>query len=149
MTTFQQVELPAVQAGEQQKEKRVVNAPNGPPSHDDKTPLDDVPAQRRAEDVKRAGLAAADSSTDDWWKSCADAGIAELARRGLPFQAADVVELLGVPEPDHPNRWGPRFLAAAGAGVITHVGFAASKRPTSAKSILRLWRGTRTEDGDT
>jgi hypothetical protein len=86
------------------------------------------------------GLAEADAGTDDWWKDCADRGIAELARRGHDFQAVDLLDL-GVPEPDHANRWGSRLHAAAMAGLIECVGFAPSKRATTRTSIVRVWRG--------
>jgi hypothetical protein len=96
-------------------------------------------------DVGRAlrdeGVTAIDGSTDDWWRDCVDRGIAEFARRGVVFQAFDVMDVLGIPEPDHPNRIGGRFHAAARAGLIEPVGFAQSRRPTAKASIVRTWRG--------
>jgi hypothetical protein len=41
----------------------------------------------------------AEAGTDEQWRDCADRGIAELARRGQPFQAFDLCDL-GVPEPE-------------------------------------------------
>jgi len=110
-----------------------------------------IPGQRRAtqdelpliydgDDRKAEGLDQADAGTDDWWRSCCDAGIAELARRGQPFQAVDLLDL-GVPEPSHPNRWGPRLHAAARAGVIEPVGYGPSRRATTACSAVRVWIG--------
>jgi hypothetical protein len=99
-----------------------------------------------ADERKAAGMGRADAGTDDWWKSCVDAGIAELARRGVPFQAVDLLDI-GVPEPDHPNRWGPRLSAAARRGVIAPVGYAPSKRPTTSCSVVRIWRGVPPEAG--
>jgi hypothetical protein len=87
------------------------------------------------------GVEQAIEATDDWWRDCCDRGIAELARRGHDFQAADLTAL-GVPDPDHPNRWGARLHLAARRGVIEPVGFAQSHRPTVKASIVRTWRGT-------
>ncbi len=91
-------------------------------------------------DLRDDGVRAANDGRDTWWSECCDRGIAELARRGQPFQAADLLEL-GVPEPDHPNRWGGRLYAAGRAGTIECVAFAQSKRPTTRASIVRVWRG--------
>ncbi len=90
--------------------------------------------------LRDEGVAAANEGGDSWWTDCCDRGIAELARRGQPFQAVDLVEL-GVPEPDHANRWGGRLYAAARAGVVECVGYAPSKRATTKASIVRVWRG--------
>ncbi|TQS44359.1 hypothetical protein FL583_15615 [Cryptosporangium phraense] len=87
----------------------------------------------------------ADIGTDEWWRDCCDRGIVALAaqtyRTGATFQAFDLIDI-GVPEPDSPNRWGPRLLAAARAGIVEPVGYGPSKRPTVAKSAARIWRGT-------
>lgn len=91
--------------------------------------------------LKADGMARAEQSTDDWWRSSCDQAIAEAARLGRPFQAFDLCEWFGLPEPRHPNQWGPRLSAAAKQGVIEAAGWAESKRPTTAKSAVRLWRG--------
>lgn len=54
--------------------------------------------------------------------------------------AHDVAEL-GVPDPDHPARWGGLFSAAARAGIIRLVGYAPSSRPTVHRAIVRVWTG--------
>ena len=90
---------------------------------------------------KQAGMDEAAEHTDLDWAAQCDAAIRVAARLGLPFQAADLVQAGLLPEPDHPNRWGPRFLAASRAGVITSTGFAPSKRPTVHRSICRTWKG--------
>lgn len=100
---------------------------------------DDEPQDPRS--VKAAGIARAEAGTDDWWKDCCDRAIAALAATGLPFQAADLADL-GLPDADHPNRMGARFLAAARRGVIEPIGYAPSKRPSTACSAVRVWRGT-------
>jgi hypothetical protein len=93
-----------------------------------------------ADALKEQGLAQVDSNASDWWKQCADQGIRHLASTGQVFQCADLIDL-GVPEPHHPNAWGARMNAAAKAGLIVPAGWGASKRPTVAKSAVRLWRG--------
>lgn len=80
--------------------------------------------------------------TDGWWARTCDAGIAELARRGHPFEAWDLVAL-GVPEPEQPSRWGARLRAAAKAGTIEPAGAGPSSRPTVRGSLVRRWRGVR------
>lgn len=81
------------------------------------------------------------NNADDWWWSCAWAGLEQLASHQVAFQAFDLIEL-GVPEPDHPNRWGPLFATAAQAGLIVRLGYAPSKRPTVRGSAAAVWRGT-------
>jgi hypothetical protein len=85
-------------------------------------------------------LAQTDTNVDDWWRSCAWRGLETLAQSGRPFTASDLPEL-GVPDPDHPNRWGALFRAAQGAGLIVCVGFAVATRPSRHGGILRLWAG--------
>lgn len=89
-----------------------------------------------------AVLADVAERTDAWWSSTADAAIAELARRGHPFEAFDLVAL-GVPEPEHASRWGARLRAAAKAGLIEPAGAGPSSRPTVRGSLVRRWRGVR------
>lgn len=101
----------------------------------------DPAAGRRA---KTQGMAAADAGTDVTWQEACDAAIAVMARRGVVFQAADLIAEGLVDEPDHPNRWGGRFVAAARAGVIESCGYAQSKRATVHASICRTWIGTTT-----
>lgn len=86
------------------------------------------------------GRTRADENADAWWKATADQAIRALAETGRVFDAYALAEA-GVPEPDHPSRWGPRFLAAARAGVIVPAGYASSRRPATAGSAVRVWRG--------
>lgn len=83
-----------------------------------------------------------DEATDDFWRRTCDAGIRELARRGVVFQCADLLEL-GVPEPEHPSRWGARLHHAARVGLIEPVGAEPSRRVTVRASLVRTWRGVR------
>lgn len=91
--------------------------------------------------LKEEGMAAADASTDGWWRECCDRAIQQAADTGRPFQAFDLCEWFGLPEPRHANQWGPRLSSAAKRGVIVPAGWAESNRPTTAKSAVRLWRG--------
>ncbi|NUP16594.1 MAG: hypothetical protein HOZ81_10895 [Streptomyces sp.] len=94
------------------------------------------------ETAKADGMALAQASTPvDWAEACA-AAIEVMARRGVEFQAADLIAEGLVDEPDSPNRWGPAFLRAAAAGVIAAHGYAKSKRATVHSSICRTWIGT-------
>lgn len=92
--------------------------------------------------LKEDGMRRADENTDDWWRNTCDRAIAEAARTGKPFQAFDLCEWYGLPEPHSANAWGPRLAAAARRGVIEGIGWGPSSRPTTAKSAVRIWRGT-------
>jgi hypothetical protein len=94
------------------------------------------------ERAKTAGIAAADEHTEVDWASACDAAIDEMARRGVVFQAADLVAEGLVDEPDHPARWGARFSAAAKRGVIVHAGVVQSSRATVHRSLCRQWIGS-------
>lgn len=102
--------------------------------------LDEVRARAAARQVD--GLTRADENTDAFWRATADQAIRARAETGRVFDAYALAED-GVPEPDHPSRWGPRFLAAARAGVIVPAGYASSRRPATAGSAVRVWRGAR------
>jgi hypothetical protein len=99
----------------------------------------DPAAGRRA---KQDGMGAADAATDADWATRCDAAIEEMARRGQPLQAADLIEQQLVGEPDRSAQWGPRFLAASRAGLIAQAGAVASKRATVHSSLCRQWIGT-------
>jgi hypothetical protein len=107
-----------------------------------RSPLDNHPplASYLTTAAPKRGVDIADAHTDAWWRSCCDAGIEYLASTGVVFQAADLADL-GVPDPSSGKFWGPRFHAAARHGLIELVGYAPSKRPTCAGSLVRLWRG--------
>lgn len=91
--------------------------------------------------AKVAGMAQADANTPVAWAAACDAAIELMARRGVVFQAADLIAEGLVDEPDHPNRWGPRFAAAARNGVIQPAGYASSKRRTVRSSACKQWIG--------
>ncbi|MET9304953.1 hypothetical protein ABZX68_06390 [Streptomyces cellulosae] len=94
------------------------------------------------ETAKANGMALAQANTPiDWAEACA-AAIVLMARRGVEFQAADLIAEGLVDEPDSPNRWGPAFLRASRAGIIEPAGVAQSKRATVRRSLCRAWQGT-------
>lgn len=105
-------------------------------------PVQGVVSAKSAEVAKKDGIARATANTDaDWATACRNA-IAEMARRGTPFQAADLIAEGLVDEPDSTARWGAAFYAAARAGLITEAGFVKSKRATVHGSICKQWLGT-------
>ena len=79
-------------------------------------------------------------NADAWWSDCAERAVSWWAEAGVPFTVNDVREL-GVPEADHPNRWGALFSAMRARGVIESVGFAVSTRRSRHGGVLRVWRG--------
>jgi hypothetical protein len=82
-----------------------------------------------------------DAATAEGWTSSALAGIEALALTGRIFQAFDLVDQLGVPEPKSPAAWGAVFNRARRLGLIRRVGYAQSKRPTVAGSACAEWVG--------
>lgn len=91
--------------------------------------------------LKAQGMAEADRAASDDWKAECDDGIAEMARRRIPFQASDLVREGLVSEPDNHHQWGPRFAYAARRGVIREVAATKSLRTTSRSSRLVTWIG--------
>ncbi|MFD0437050.1 hypothetical protein [Streptomyces chartreusis] len=94
------------------------------------------------ETAKAEGMALAQANTPVAWADACAKAIEVMARRGVEFQAADLISEQLVNEPDNPNRWGPAFLRAAAAGVIEAHSYAKSKRATVNSSICRTWIGT-------
>lgn len=95
-----------------------------------------------AEAAKADGIARAAANTSPDWATACRAAIELMARRGIPFQAADLIAEGLVDEPDHPARWGAAFNNAARAGVIEAAGYVRSKRATVHGSICKQWTGT-------
>lgn len=91
---------------------------------------------------KADGIARAEANTAPDWGTACRAAIEVMARRGVPFQAADLIAEGLVDEPDHTARWGAAFNSAARAGVIEEAGFVKSKRATVHGSICKQWIGT-------
>jgi hypothetical protein len=93
--------------------------------------------------AKRDGMARAAANTPVDWATACDAAIREMAHRGQPFQAADLIAEGLVDEPPHHAMWGARFGAAARAGIIRQAGAVPSKRATVHRSLCRQWIGVR------
>lgn len=85
------------------------------------------------------GVQLAIDNTDEYWHSIAMSALTSLARSRNVFDAYDVT-LLGVPDPDHPNRWGALFRGAHTSGLIEHAGYRQSRRPGRAGGLCRTWR---------
>lgn len=105
--------------------------------HADQLSLDDLERARRRRDH---GQEVATWSTDIAWKEAADRVIRELAAAGEPFTAEELRAIVGPPF-GSPNALGPRFMAAARAGIIARVGSRQSTRPEAAGRWLAVWRG--------
>jgi hypothetical protein len=108
------------------------------------TPIEGTVNPAAGEAAKTAGMAKASTIDPDWAAAC-DKAITVMAARGVIFQAADLIEAGLVDEPPHANCWGPRFGAAARAGVIRSAGYGPSKRATVHGSICHQWVGAGTE----
>ena len=77
----------------------------------------------------------------DWCKA-ADAAMQYLIRRGEPFSADDLRELLKTAgEPATPNAWGGMFIAYARRGMIHRVGGGPSKRQKRNGGHRHMWVG--------
>lgn len=92
--------------------------------------------------LRDEGMAKAEESTNEWWRSCGLRAIEAAAKTGQVFQAFDLVERYGLEEPANPKaQWGPLLAAARRAGLIVPAGWGESKRPTAHASGVKLWRG--------
>ena len=105
-------------------------------------PVSGTVSAEAGEAAKADGMARAEANTPIDWATACQNGIAEMARRGLPFQAADLIAEGLVDEPEHPSMWGPQFGIAARAGVVEEAGYVRSKRATVHGSICKQWTGT-------
>lgn len=107
-------------------------------------PVQGTVSPAAGEAAKADGIARATANTAPDWATACRAAIELMARRGTPFQAADLIAEGLVDEPDSPARWGAAFMAAAKAGVIEEAGYVRSKRATVHGSICKQWTGTDT-----
>jgi len=105
-------------------------------------PVQGAVSAAAAQAAKQDGIARATANTQPDWATACRAAIELMARRGIPFQAADLIAEGLIDEPDHPARWGAAFNNAARAGVIEEAGFVRSKRATVHGSICKQWIGT-------
>lgn len=74
-----------------------------------------------------------------WWNTAMN-WLRAYAVSGIEFDAYDLTKA-GVPEPDHPNRWGALFHTAKTQGLIEHAGYHQSERPGRAGGVCAVWRG--------
>ncbi|NYV73666.1 hypothetical protein [Streptomyces sp. UH6] len=109
-------------------------------------PIPGTVSPAAGEAAKADGMAAAQSATPITWAAACQNAIREMARRGKPFQAADLLAEGLVDEPASPAQWGPQFGIAAKAGVIQQAGAVPSKRATVHRSLCRQWIGTGTRE---
>jgi hypothetical protein len=66
------------------------------------------------------------------------------ARTGRLFTSYEVTRDNDLPEPPNPRAdWGNLVLALVRDGLIEHVTFDRSSRPTGERSAVGVWRGTR------
>lgn len=89
----------------------------------------------------RQGLESAIDNADPWWWSTAWSALATEAKTGREFDAFDLTDRYGVDGPDSPARWGALFRSAHTQGLIVPVGFRASRRPSRAGGVCRVWTG--------
>jgi hypothetical protein len=76
------------------------------------------------------------------------AAIARRAARAGTFTVFDVAKESALPEPHHANWWGIGAGIAHREGLIVAVDAVQSKRPKTAKSLVRLWIGARFAEKD-
>lgn len=77
---------------------------------------------------------------DEPWRDCAERAVRHLASVGAEFTADDLTEM-GVPDPDHPSRWGSLFAALKAEGLIVVAGYKASTRKSRNGGVCRSWIG--------
>lgn len=66
------------------------------------------------------------------------------ARTGQLFTSYEIAKNNDLPEPPNARAdWGNLVLSLVRDGVIEHVTFDRSRRPTGEKSAVGVWRGTR------
>ena len=91
--------------------------------------------------MSRYGLQRASDNRDPWTWHPAMAALKQLAATGETFESYDLSDQFGV-YLDSPYRYGALFSSAARSGLIEHVGYTVSRRPTRSGGITRTWRGT-------
>lgn len=66
------------------------------------------------------------------------------ARTGQRFTTYEIAKGRDLPEPPNPRAdWGNAAQRFAREGLIEHVGYDRSSRPTGERSAVAVWRGTR------
>ncbi|MFD5709533.1 hypothetical protein ACFWHW_03910 [Streptomyces pharetrae] len=78
-----------------------------------------------------------------WADQCRPAFVAA-ARTGRMFTSYEIARDNDLPEPPNPRAdWGNLVLSLVRDGLIEHVAFDRSRRPTGERSAVAVWRGTR------
>ena len=91
-------------------------------------------------EARDRGMSLVMRSADDEWLDRFDDAVEELARRHVPFTAAEIREMCGDP-PGSPNAFGARLSAWARSGRIVHWGWERSTRPERRASVVGVWVG--------
>ena len=91
-------------------------------------------------EARDRGMSLVMRSADELWCDRFDDAVAELARRHVPFTAAEVREMCGDP-PGSPNVFGARLSAWARSGRIVHWGYEKSRRAERRASVVGVWVG--------
>lgn len=98
-------------------------------------------------DLAKAGAQAAQQRADQalfgTWSERAYAAFLAVARKGEPFQTEDVrvaAAQYGLPDAPDNRAWGAVALRALRESLITRVGYAPVKNPTSHAAPKSVWR---------
>ncbi|WP_033307379.1 hypothetical protein RFN58_07080 [Streptomyces iakyrus] len=78
------------------------------------------------------------------WAATVRPAFVAAARTGQLFTSYEIAKANDLPEPPNPRAdWGNLVLSLVRDGVIEHVAFDRSRRPTGERSAVGVWRGTR------
>ncbi|MGW5616222.1 hypothetical protein [Streptomyces sp. NPDC003877] len=78
------------------------------------------------------------------WAATVRPKFVDAARTGRRFTTYEIAHEHQLPEPPNPRAdWGNLVLSLVRDGVIEHVTFDRSRRPTGERSAVGVWRGTR------
>jgi hypothetical protein len=83
---------------------------------------------------------------DDYhsWAAQVRPAFVTAASTGRLFTSYEIAEEHDLPEPPNPRAdWGNLVLSLVRDGLIEHVSFDRSRRPTGERSAVAVWRGTR------
>lgn len=94
-------------------------------------------------------LAAATAGHRLDYKHHAERAIANLAKTGQPFDADDIHRRIPPHiTAHHPNVLPSLMHQARRAGLINHIGYRQSTRPSRHSGVIRIWQGSHTQEGD-
>jgi len=101
------------------------------------------PAEKNSSESTAPTLFDAIENRDMWWHSCAMSALRTEAASGRVFGADTLSEVYHLHDPDHPARWGALFRSAVAEGIIRHVDYRPSRRPSRQGGVIATWRGVR------